>query len=328
MFTTIMAILGLLVILVEFCGTFLVGFWDLILSTLGYKAVDVRTNCKNCKTPERGLHFGFHVRGGILFIFPVSVASSLDLYQTLPLSYGFVMTTRDETTGIEYNEGPFCCLNKNRQCEVLVELVRISYRKPFIPIANVGFMDASASERHKSVTRKSFYQDDKIADLDKFLDRILLDERISTAFWGKPDWWPIAALECAGREKARTTQARTRATEDTRAREVGTGESGTREIGAGEIGDGAIGTREIGAGTVGKGQDTGEVGTGLIRATKFGRGEAETTETRTAQARRGITKEAKLGEERLQRQRLERERLAKDQYEQEKVETFQSLDER
>ncbi|PVH67294.1 hypothetical protein DL98DRAFT_662693 [Cadophora sp. DSE1049] len=180
MLPTIMAILDLLVILVEFCNTSIVGSWDLMLSTLGYKTVEVRTNCKNCKTPEGGLHFGFHVRGGILFIFPVSVASSLDLYQTLPLSHGFVMTTIDETTRIEYDEGPFCCLNKNRQCEILVELVRISYRKPFVPIANVGYMDADAGERYKPVTRKSFYQDDKIADIDKFLDHILLDGEIST----------------------------------------------------------------------------------------------------------------------------------------------------
>ncbi|KAH6694351.1 hypothetical protein BKA61DRAFT_683670 [Leptodontidium sp. MPI-SDFR-AT-0119] len=180
MLPMIMVVLDLLVILVEFCSTFIIGFRDLILSTLGYKAVEVRMNCKNCKTPEGGLHFGFHMRGGILFIFPVSVASSLDLYQTLSLSHAFVMKTIDETTRIEYDEGPFCCLNKNRQCEILVELVRISYRKPFIPIANVGYMDANAGERYKPVTRKSFYQDDKIADLDEFLDHILLDEEIST----------------------------------------------------------------------------------------------------------------------------------------------------
>lgn len=94
------------------------------------------------------------MRDGILFIFPVSVASNLDLYETLPLSYGFVMTTTDKTTGNEYKEGPFCCLNKNRQCEILVELVRLSYGKPFVPIANVGYMGVDAEEGYKPGTRK------------------------------------------------------------------------------------------------------------------------------------------------------------------------------
>ena len=78
----------------------------------------------------------------------------MDLYETLPLSYGFVMTTTDKTTGNEYKEGPFCCLNKNRQCEILVELVRLSYGKPFVPIANVGYMGVEAEEGYKPGTRK------------------------------------------------------------------------------------------------------------------------------------------------------------------------------
>ncbi|PVH75939.1 hypothetical protein DL98DRAFT_657775 [Cadophora sp. DSE1049] len=173
-------VLDLLVILLQIYYVIMTAIEYMIPVARCYRSTKARTKCENCSTPEGSLRFGFHFRKDILVIFPLSIAPDLGLYDRLPpISSSFVMEITDKAV----REGPFCCLTKHSQSEILVDLVRLTFQKPSISTAVVAHqhIGGNAGKEPKSATKsRSFFRKDQQAELNNFLDNIILDKELST----------------------------------------------------------------------------------------------------------------------------------------------------